>query len=307
MDLNIEINRAHYPGLEERNLCYCFKIYCDHFKAGDEYDKFKKYLLVQVNFNNFSNPDNELVKNFYLLDVAKPKDFLTKNICILNIDIASCFNKFYNKDKLEEMSILEKFGAMLKTDYLEDISNVLRSMRNMSKKEKDNFLNQVKDMSKDKDILDAVKLEDNIEYRFDLVREDALERGISQGILQGITQGVEQNKLDIIKQMLKKNIDIPTISSITGKSIEEIEKMASKEELKTNGIKLEDNIEYRFDLVREDALERGISQGITQGAEEKTKDIIKEMLKNNATLKFISNVTGKSIDEIKEIENSITK
>ena len=123
------------------------------------------------------------------------------------------------------MSILEKFGAMLKTDYLEDISNVLRSMNNMSKKEKDNFLNQVKDMSKDKDILDAVKLEDNIEYRFDLVREDALERGISQGI--------------------------------------------------------------------------------TQGAEEKTKDIIKEMLKNNATLKFISNVTGKSIGEIKEIENSI--
>ena len=94
-------------------------------------------------------------------------------------------------------------------------------------------LNQVKDMSKDKDILDAVKLEDNIEYRFDLVREDALERGISQGILQGI------------------------------------------------------------------------SQGITQGAEEKTKDIIKEMLKNNATPEFISNVTGKSIDEIKEIENSI--
>ena len=289
MDLNIEVNRAHYPGLEERNLCYCFKIYCDHFKAGDDYDKFKKYLLVQVNFNNFSNPDNELVKSFYLLDIAKPKDFLTKNICILNIDIASCEIKFYNKDKLKEMSILEKFGAILKAEYLEDISNVLRSMRNMSKKEKDKFLKQVVDMSKDKDIQDAVKLEDNIEYRFDLVREDALERGAAN------------KTIDIIKEMLKKNIDIPTISSITGKSIEEIEKMASKEEIETNNMKLEDNIEYRFDLVREDALERGITQGIEQNK----IDIVKEMLKNNIEISVISNVTGKSINEIKEIEKSI--
>ena len=45
-------------------------------------------------------------------------------------------NKFYNKDKSKEMSILEKFGAILKAEYLEDISNVLRSMRKMSKNEK---------------------------------------------------------------------------------------------------------------------------------------------------------------------------
>ena len=38
---------------------------------------------------------------------------------------------------IKEMSILEKFGAILKAEYLEDISNVLRSMRNMSKNEKE--------------------------------------------------------------------------------------------------------------------------------------------------------------------------
>ena len=81
----------------------------------------------------------------------------------MNVDIASCKNKFYNKDKLKKMSILEKFGAILKAEYLEDISNVLRSIRNMSKNEKDKFLKQVVDMSKDKDVQDAIRLEDNIE------------------------------------------------------------------------------------------------------------------------------------------------
>ena len=69
MELNIEVNKSYYPGLEERNMGYCFKIYGDHFRAGDEYEKFKKFFLVQVNFNNFSNPDNELVKEFYILDI----------------------------------------------------------------------------------------------------------------------------------------------------------------------------------------------------------------------------------------------
>ena len=68
IDLNIEVNKTYYPGLEERNIAYCFKIYGDHFRSGDEYDKFKRYLLFQINFNNYSNLDGESIKEFYILD-----------------------------------------------------------------------------------------------------------------------------------------------------------------------------------------------------------------------------------------------
>ena len=87
----------------------------------------------------------------------------------------------------------------------------------MSKNEKDKFLKQVVDMSKDKDVQDAIRLEDNIEYRFKLVEEDALERGI--------TQGIEQNTIDIIKEMLKNNATLEFISTVTGKSIQEIKEI----------------------------------------------------------------------------------
>ena len=59
-------------------------------------------------------------------------------------------------------------------------------------KEKKEFLEQIKDASLDKEVLKAIKLEDNIEYRFKLVEEDALKRGIEQGIERGIEQGIEQ-------------------------------------------------------------------------------------------------------------------
>ncbi len=63
------------------------------------------------------------------------------------------------------------------------------------------------------------------------------------------------------------------------------------------GIKFEDSVEYWFKLVSDDAYERGI--------EENKLDMIKFMLENNADYEFISKVSSKSIEEIKEIEKSM--
>ena len=87
-------------------------------------------------------------------------------------------------------------------------------------KEKKEFLEQIKNASQDKEILKAIKLEDNIENRFKLVEEDALERGIEKGI--------EQKTIDVIMQLLKNNANLSLISDVTGKSIEEIKKIAKE-------------------------------------------------------------------------------
>ena len=110
------------------------------------------------------------------------------------------------------MSNLEKFGAMLKTDYLEDISYILGSDM-IDMEEKNKFLDEIKVKSTDKEVLTNLKFEDNIDYRFNLVEEDALERGR------------EQEKEATIRNMLAKNMDIQDIADVTGKTIEEIEKI----------------------------------------------------------------------------------
>ena len=47
----------------------------------------------------------------------------------------------------------------------------------------------------------------------------------SDGIKKWIEQGINQNTIEIIKSMLKKELDINLISEITNRSIEEINKI----------------------------------------------------------------------------------
>ena len=212
-DLNIEINNSLYPGMIERNMTYSFKIYYEHFKSGDKSIKYNKYNLLQVNFNKFKNPNNKTINKYYMIDGDDISNILSKNLCIINIDIESCYNLVYNSTKLIDISNLERFAGILFCNYLEDISKILGGDI-LSMKEKENFLNDIKLKASDEDIQDSLRLENDIEYRFDLVEEDALERGIEQGS--------NQTLINTIKEMIKNNASIDFISKVTNKSIEEI-------------------------------------------------------------------------------------
>lgn len=216
-DLNIEINKSYYTGLPQRNLTYSFKIYYEHFKSGDNYKEFNNYNLLQVNFNNYQNPNHKNINRFFMMDIDDITNTLSKNLCIINIDIASCFKLVYNNTKLKEISNLERFAGIVYTDNLEDISSIIGDDL-LSMEEKEKFLSDIKEKSKKKQVLEAIKFEDSIEYRFDLVREEALEHGIEQGIEQGKNEALIQT----IKEMLKNNASIDFISKVTKKPMEEI-------------------------------------------------------------------------------------
>ena len=130
-------------------------------------------------------------------------------------------------NNLEEISDQEKWSGIIGCKYLEDIKSILESgLLEMEEKEK--FLNDIKEKSKDKNVLEGIKFEDNMEYRFKLVEEDAYERGLEQGLEQGLVK----NTIDIIKSMLDNNISNEIISKVSGKSLEEIkeiEKIISNE------------------------------------------------------------------------------
>ena len=215
-DLNIEINRYYYPGLIERNMTYSFKIYYQHFNAGDDYKEFEIYNLIQVNFNKFDKYNTKPINIHYLIDIDDSNNILSKSIRIINIDIENCYNLVYNNSKKEEITELEKLSAIMHCEYLEDISSILESVGlDMDNKKK--FINDVLEASNDKDVQKAVKLEDSIDYRFELVEEEALKRGFEQG--------TKETKRDMIKEMLKQKLDYELISKVSGKSINEIKEI----------------------------------------------------------------------------------
>lgn len=170
VNLNIEINKTYYTGLVERNMVYSFKIFYEHFNSGDNHKDFNRYNLLQVNFNNYSNENKKRINKFLMIDVDDIKNTLSKNLGIMNIDIASCYNFVYNECNKEKISNLDRLSAMVYCSSLEDISFVLGS-EILTMEEKSKLIDSVKKKSKDKNIKEAVKLEDSIEYRFKLVEE----------------------------------------------------------------------------------------------------------------------------------------
>ena len=234
-EINIELNRASYKGLVERNLSYSFNIYYSHFKSGDKYNKMNRYNLLQVNYNRFPNPNKRTINKFFILDVDDFGNILTNNFSILNIDIEKCHEMVYNNDNLEGISDFEVFSGILNCEYLEDITSILeRRSLGMNDKERSKFVNDIKVASEDKDTWEAVKLEETLEDRFawieafaraderDKSLAEGLEQGIEQGIEQGREEGREEAKDDMVKSMLSEKLSYEVISKVTGKSIDYI-------------------------------------------------------------------------------------
>ena len=66
--------------------------------------------------------------------------------------------------------------------------------------------------------------------------------------------------------------------------------------------KMAELVEYQsLKNARAEGVSQGIEQGISQGIEQNTIETIKAMLKKNFSLEDISDITGKSIEEIKKI------
>lgn len=89
------------------------------------------------------------------------------------------------------------------------------------------------------------------------------------------------------------------------KMIEERKKELALEEGLEEGRKIgieEGKLEGKEEGLKEGKKE-GLKEGLKEGKEQSTIEVIRAMIKNNASYEFISNVTGKSIEEIKKIEN----
>ena len=62
-------------------------------------------------------------------------------------------------------------------------------------------------------------------------RAEGIERGIERGIAQGIEQGIEQGKLDMILEMLKRELPVETIAQISKFPIKKIKELGTKYDL----------------------------------------------------------------------------
>ena len=135
--------------------------------------------------------------------------------------------KYYNGDVTKSVIWLTILTARTFTEMYDLVSKVL------DKNEVQRLMEAVVDMCRDgfilhewqKDKMDALVKYNEIEN----ATNEGKALGIAEGKTLGIAEGIKQNKFEIAKNMLKKNMSLEDISEITGLTIYDIKKIKNKE------------------------------------------------------------------------------
>ena len=208
--IDIEIQNSWHFDFPERSLYYWSKMYNENIKQGQDYTKLPKCITINLIGKGFNK--NKRLHNKYLVLEQDTKEPLASKleIHILNLEKASLVKEGQCKDN--------KAKRLL--NWLKFIETDDREVRKMLEKEsptmkKANAAISVMEMSpRDKWLYDS-----RMKYEHDRAS------CISEGYRQGLDKGAYQNKLETAKLMKKMNYPISDICTISGLSVEEIEKL----------------------------------------------------------------------------------
>lgn len=221
ISIDVEVNSSRYEDIKYRNVLYLQKIMTSYIESSSNLKDMTKYSFYQLNLNVHKFKDNTGEKKFYLKEDTT-NELLIDNFKIVHKSLDYYSKLYYNKEENLSKDVI--WLAFINAKDFKEMKEM--AFQIMTKKKAEKFLNDVKDASRDKLILSEWESEKMAELVKNESLKNATREGEEKGFEQGIEQGIEQEKKDTIKNMLKNNIDIETISKITGKTLEEIKKIA---------------------------------------------------------------------------------
>ena len=209
---NVEINNRPHDYNNDRNLGYLANLYGKSIDKSNDYKKINS--CIQLNITS-GKKDIELKSKYLLVDTLnESKNIWTDNFIIYEINVDLLKKLYYNKDIKSINKYKPVIMLTLNKEELEEFS--LGDERIMEYKDKVNELNS------DDDFVTFISREEDQEKT-----ENALRTIISEKNEELKTQKTKLNNVNIehARKMKEKNIDLNTISEITGLTIEEIEKL----------------------------------------------------------------------------------
>ena len=232
--INLEMNRTSFNNVKIRNFIYHNKKTSTILKRGNKLKDIDKYRLIQLNLNAYDKSNN------IGEDIIVPYSIKTNSIYVrenkIYIRYLDYYRSLYYNEDIEKTES-DYWLAILTSRNFTELNNIASKFLDDEKREK--LVRDVLKFSMDEFILDAderialdkiVEMETKKNARKEGLEEGRVEgraEGISEGREQGLIEGREEEKILIIKSMLKNNLDYEIISKISGKSIKEIKKIES--------------------------------------------------------------------------------
>lgn len=215
--VSIEMNAEREGDILSRNIIQMARIYTSLSKKGDENTDIVRKLVSGINLNGFRTFTGKPHEHIALceIDSGMVVSFL---LSFYNIDIELCKKLLYNVD-VSSVDKQVRWGALLCATNTKTMTYIIGDDL-MSKEEKKEFIQAVKDVNNDEKIIQDWMWEENEKLRKANVLATAKEDGIKIGI--------GQKEKELIINMIKNNLAYKTISEITGKSTREIEEIAKE-------------------------------------------------------------------------------
>lgn len=237
MLLSIELNRKDYRDVKVRNDRYIGKLVDSQITSENDYKTLYDKRIIQININAVKKDKHCCERVIVQYDKINDEIFCENpEIHLKNIE--NFRELYYNGDRTKKVI----WNTFLSARGFVETYNILLEAYNEKKAQK--LMKEVIALNSDNYVLhewedeklNAYELysatrrakNEGIEQGVEKGIKQGIEKGIKQGIEKGMEKGIEQNKTEIIKTMLSKNMDINLISEITNTSIEKIETISKK-------------------------------------------------------------------------------
>ncbi|KOC31614.1 Rpn family recombination-promoting nuclease/putative transposase [Clostridium botulinum] len=205
--INIEIQVKNEYNMIKRSLYYWSKMFEDQIVEGDNYNKLKK--TVCINILDFKYLKNDRFHNAYRLKEINTNEELTDTMELHFIEIPK-LRKLNDSEDVSDM--LEAWVAFIQNPDSEIVEKL-----EMSKKEIKEAKSELVRMSGDS----------KERYMYEKRKESILEKVslIESAEQKGIEKGKKEEKILIAKNAINNKLDDNTIQIITGLPLEEIREL----------------------------------------------------------------------------------
>lgn len=206
--INVEMSNDKAKN-KRKNEITSHKYASSMYVKGSDYNE--SYIFYQIaieNYNIFKNSD--LITEVGLTDL-KNGEIETDEFRKFHVNLKNIPNKCYN-----ELSERERYFKLFLIDDIGELDKISMGDDIMKK-----VVETVKSLSSDPIFMSELEKQQLDEYCSAMAIVDARKEGRQEGKVEG----EKSKQIEIAKKSLNENIDIETISKITGLSIDEINKL----------------------------------------------------------------------------------
>lgn len=232
MDIKVETSKGTLIDVEmqvdvrghtyvNRSVFYAGKLLSQQLDRGDTYRSLRRTVVLSILVEPLFRHHNRLLSTFWIKE-KDTNEVLTELLEIRFFELS----KIDDSKPIKEMSLMEQSGLWLKSAGTEGKENVLKELGKIRNEVIEMANPILEKVSADSLMREAALAREMWKLDQQSMLEDAIEegeaRGRAEGEARGRAEGEASGKLKVAKNMLEENLDINTISKVTGLSKEDI-------------------------------------------------------------------------------------